>query len=115
MLLVEDSWHLAQAQTLVLASVGVDVMGPVGTIAEAEALLAKRVPDVALVDLNLNGEMAYSLIDRLLQDDICVIVATGYEVLPHLEEKVAAILRKPFRASVLLATLHRIVDERHAP
>jgi two-component system, response regulator PdtaR len=109
-LVVEDSWHAAQALKAVLDKAGMDVSGPVATVTTARASVAKKRPAMALVDVNLGGEMAYGLIDELLGQDIAVVVVSGYELLPSLEPKVAAILTKPIRAAVLLATLRRIAS-----
>ena len=58
-LLVEDSWHLGVAMKKLLQLHGADVAGPAATTAEAERLIAQRVPDVALVDFNLrDNELA---------------------------------------------------------
>ena len=58
--------------------------------------------------MNLQGEMAYGLVDRLNERGIPVVVVTGYEVLPSLADKVVTILQKPFRAEGLLKTLRSL-------
>ena len=113
-LVVEDSWALAQIQKVILEGAGVVVIGPAATIVDAEAFMATRVPDVAVLDINLQGEMSYGLIESLTELGIPVIVVTAYEVLPDLEKKVAAILRKPFQANALLQSLRRVVDGLNA-
>ena len=111
-LIVEDSWHVAVAVKSVLESVGMEIVGPAATIADAESLLTDRVPDLAVVDLNLHGEMAYSLIDDLIARSVPVLVASGYETFPDMNTRVAAVLAKPIRASMLLSTLRRIIKQR---
>jgi hypothetical protein len=59
------------------------------------------------VDINLRGEMAYGLIDQMHDAGVCIVVLTGYAVLPGLKEKVAAVLRKPFNGPEFLAVLRR--------
>ena len=107
-LVVEDSWHAAQALKAVLENAGMDISGPVASVAAARELVAKKLPTIALIDVNLGGEMAYGLIDQLLEKGVAVVVVSGYELLPTLEGKVAAILTKPIRTSALLAALRRI-------
>ena len=109
-LVVEDAWHLAKALKSALTEVGIDVAGPAATIAEAERLVAEHQPDVAVVDVNLNGEMAYDLIDWLHDRGVRVIVVSGYSTLPKSTHKAAAILQKPFSAAVLLSTLRRVLQ-----
>src|SRR5438874_9617305 len=70
-LLVEDSWHVGNAIKRLLHALGADVAGPAATIADAERLVAERIPDVALVDIHLrDGELAYGLIGRLYEQRI---------------------------------------------
>ena len=77
-LVVEDSWPLANALKRLLLVLGADVVGPAATTAEAERLIAEHAPDVALVDIHLRGgERAYGLIDRLHDKGIPVIATTG--------------------------------------
>ena len=108
--MVEDAWHLAKALKSALTEVGIDVAGPAATIAEAERLVAEHQPDVAVVDVNLNGEMAYDLIDWLHDRGVRVIVVSGYAVLQRSTDKAAAVLQKPFSVALLLATLRRVLQ-----
>lgn len=113
-LVVEDSWHVARALQSMFEILAIDVAGPVATTAEAERLIAAQTPDMAVVDINLQGEMAYGLIDSLNDRGVPVIVISGYSILPGLEEKVAAVLHKPFRAAALLTTLRRVAAQNEA-
>jgi CheY-like chemotaxis protein len=83
------------------------VSGPAGTAADARRLAAKDKPDLAVVDINLKGEMAYDLIDELHDQGIRVVVVSGYALLPQLTDKVVAVLQKPFNGPELLAALRR--------
>ena len=107
-LLVEDTWLVALGLQSILEDVGVAVSGPVATVAEAALLGETGRFDAAVVDMNLRGEMAYDLVDRLNERGIPVVVITGYEVLPSLADKAVTILRKPLRAEALLKTLRRL-------
>jgi CheY-like chemotaxis protein len=106
-LVVEDSWHVANALKTLLEELGVSVTGPAATLEEAERLLAAGRPDVAVVDINLKGEMAYGLIDRLNERGVRVVVISGYAVPQVAQAKVAAVLQKPFSAKSLLAILRQ--------
>ena len=108
-LVVEDAWHVARAMKGLLQSLGMEVIGPAATVSEAEQYAAAQMPALALIDINLKGEMAYSLIDHLHDKDIPIIVVSGYAVLASLTEKAAAILQKPYEASELIAALHGVV------
>lgn len=108
-LLVEDAWHIAIALKTVLENAGMIVDGPASTVEIAKALLAERVPDAAIVDINLKGAMSYELVDCLNQRRVPVIVVSGYEVLTRIEGKVAAVLAKPVRVSALMSALRRVM------
>src|SRR5262249_12581937 len=93
-LVVEDQWHVANALKLLLGAEGMETVGPAPTVADARQLAAERKPDVAVVDINLKGEMAYGLIEQLHAQGVRIVVVSGY-VLQRLTEKVSAVLHKP--------------------
>src|SRR5713101_7830200 len=88
-LLVEDSWDVGQAVKALLERCGANVDGPAATIAEAETLLTHHLPDVAIVDFHLRGgEQSYSLIARLREQGVPVIMLSGsfeFASLPSIE------------------------------
>ena len=108
-LVVEDIWIVAQSYVSMLENLGVIVSGPVGTVADAMRLIELAPVDAALVDLNLQGEMADGVVEALTERGVVVAVITGYGDKPELEQKVSAFLRKPVRAEVLIKTLRSIV------
>jgi len=112
-LLVEDSWQVADALSLLLEKTGMIVSGPVATVNEAQRLVAAHEPKLAIVDVNLKGEMAYGLMDWLNERGIKVLVISGYADLPQSLGQFAAILHKPFTAAALLTTLRRM-NQRHS-
>jgi DNA-binding response OmpR family regulator len=111
-LVAEDGWQLAEALQLLLEKMGLNVDGPVATASQAQAVARERLPDVAVVDINLNGEMAYPLMDWLHAQGVPVIVITGYEEVSPSVEKFAATLHKPFTAAALAAALLRAATAR---
>jgi DNA-binding response OmpR family regulator len=109
-LVVEDGWQVAEALKLSLEKLGMVVVGRVATPAEARHLAAEHRTDLAIVDVNLKGEMGYKLMDWLHDRGTRVIVISGYEDLPRSLEKFAAVLHKPFTATRLLTTLQRVME-----
>ena len=82
------------------------MIGPAATTAEAEQLISERVPAVALVDIHLRGgELAYSLIDRLHDQGVRVVVMSGYGNLRLAPGKAVAVLQKPMKNEQLFAAL----------
>lgn len=111
-LVVEDSWHVASAIKSVIENAGMEVVALAATVTDAERMMELHQPEMAVVDINLQGEVTYDLIQDMFARDIPVVIISGYEVLPAVTGKAAAILKKPIRASVLLATLQRIAAAR---
>ena len=87
---------------------------PAAKVADAQRLVVEQKPDLAVVDINLKGEMAYALIDQLHDQGVRVVVVSGYAVLPRLTDKVAAVLQKPFNAPELLTVLRRVLSSDFA-
>jgi CheY-like chemotaxis protein len=111
-LVVEDSWQIAEALKSLLTALGADVAGPAASAADADRLISEQIPDVALVDFSLrDGEMADGLIDRLNDRGVRVVVMSGYTVLPLAPEKAVAILQKPIIEAQLLAALRPVTVE----
>ena len=111
-LVVEDSWHVASAIKSVIENAGMEVVALAATVADAEEMAALHQPEMAVVDINLGGEDAYDFLETLFARKIPVVIISGYEVLPAATAHAAAILKKPIRASILLATLQRVAAAR---
>jgi DNA-binding response OmpR family regulator len=110
-LVVEDTWLVAKALKTALEGMGMVVAGPAANTADAERLVAEEAPHLAVVDVNLKGEMAYGLIDRMHDRGVRVVVVSGYAVLPNSTKKAAAILQKPFSGAELRATLCQVMSQ----
>jgi DNA-binding response OmpR family regulator len=108
-LIVEDSWHVAKALGSVLSDLGMVVTGPTSTMVEAKRLAVDEKPELALVDLNLKGEMAFGLVDWLHRSGLRVIVLTGYAGPTPSLYKANAIVQKPFGADELVATMQDVM------
>jgi DNA-binding NarL/FixJ family response regulator len=104
-LLVEDSWHVAQAVKSLLELNGAQVVGPTATVEEASALVASRHLDAGIVDINLNGVMTFGVVELLERERVPTVVVTGYGVMPELAGRVVAVLPKPVRAGELIDAL----------
>ena len=77
-LIVEDEYYLAADLAEALTSRGAEIVGPVGTLEEAEKALDTEKIDRAVLDVNLRGRMSYPIADRLDAAGIPYVIATGY-------------------------------------
>lgn len=117
LLLVEDEFVLALGITDVLADVGVDVLGPVGAVADALTLV-EQVPeiDAAVLDVNLAGETIYPVADALLARGVPFVFASANER-AQLPARFAGVplCRKPFDAATIRDTLGALLGARPRP
>lgn len=104
-LIVEDHVPVAQALEAVLTDTGMEIVGSVATSADAELLTKSKNPDLVLVDLNLGGEEAVSLIQWMLTRRLRVIVMSGFAMPPSPLSEGIAYLQKPFSGDELLETM----------
>lgn len=109
-LVVEDSWPVANALKGALQKLEMRVIGPAASTTDARRLVADQAPTMALVDVNLKGEMAGQLIDELHASGVRVIVISGYAFPPVSMKKAAGFLQKPFNGKELFAALHATVS-----
>ena len=79
-LVVEDDYIMAEDLKAELEGIGAEVIGPVADLAGALDLLASGpLPDAAVLDINLGGEMVFPLADTLRDRGVPFVFATGYD------------------------------------
>ncbi len=112
-LVVEDDYHLAEELYLGLQEFGARVLGPAPSVAEAMRVLALHPrPDAAVLDVNLNGEFSWPIVDALLARHVPVLLASGYDssVFPP-QYKQLPLCEKPFSTATLATGLLRRIAE----
>ena len=109
-LVVEDSWHVARAIKSALDEMGMVVTKPAATLAAANRLIAEHIFDLAVVDINLKGEMSYDLIDRLRDRGVRIVVVSGYAAPGESIPNAAAVLQKPLSTVEFIATLRQVMQ-----
>ena len=84
-LVAEDSLLILLALEMLLELHRVAIAGQASTLAEALTLAQAGCFDIAILDINLHGEMVFPVADLLLQRGVPIIFTTGYapdETLP---------------------------------
>lgn len=79
-LIVEDEYLVAQDLAIDLRRMGAEVIGPVGNVTDALALI-RATPrlDAAILDINLHGQMSYPIAALLQEAGTPFLFATGYD------------------------------------
>ena len=77
-LLVEDEAIIALMVEDMLQELGAASVHRAGKVEPALRLLAERRPDVAVLDVNLGGEYAFPVAERLQATGVPFVFATGY-------------------------------------
>ena len=113
LLLVEDEYFIASDIFTLLEQAGATVLGPVSDVERATEIAEAAAPrfDVAILDVNLDGEHVFPAAHKLQAQHIPFIFVTGYDRLdmPAAFKDVPC-LRKPFQDSSLIDGLCRLID-----
>lgn len=96
-----------------LIALGYRVEGPFSRVDRALHAIPSLHIIGAVVDLNLNGEFSFPVIEALQQRDIPLIVCSGYAELPELKTRLAGmpLIAKPWSP----ARLEQLVTEVFQP
>ncbi|MDQ2082633.1 hypothetical protein RA307_20795 [Xanthobacteraceae bacterium Astr-EGSB] len=79
-LIVEDDYFIASEVARAFQQHGAEVVGPVPTLATAFDVVESDLSiELAVLDINLRGEMVYPLADALEDRGIPFVFATGYD------------------------------------
>jgi DNA-binding response OmpR family regulator len=112
-LIVEDEYLIAMDLQRVLEAHGWRVLGPVGTVSQALAVLEREPPSVALLDVDLGGELVTPVAVALKARGTPFAVASAYAYPEHYGGEVLAGVPnagKPADERRLLAMLNQLVD-----
>ncbi len=106
-LLVEDNADLAESMSFALAAYGWRTVGPVATSADALKCLECDSFDVAILDLDLDGETSFPVADALRSRAIPFVFLTGQLAVDEIPERFAAerLLSKPVSPESLIEAL----------
>ncbi|WP_377298125.1 hypothetical protein [Rhizobium sp. SGZ-381] len=106
-LVLEDDMLLAMDMEDHLLDRGHRISGPYSRVAQALADIPRLNLMGAIVDLNLNGELSFPVIECLKERAIPVIVCSGYAELPELKARVGDVplMPKPWNPDALDALI----------
>jgi CheY-like chemotaxis protein len=113
-LLVEDDYLLATGIADACAQLGVETVGPAGSVGQALELVEHggRL-DAAVLDINLRGDVIYPVADALRARGVPFVFATGYEQQAIAERyRDVASFRKPIDPSRVLRALFGASDRK---
>ena len=105
-LLVEDEALIGMMMKNMLTELGLSVVGPYARMADALAAARNGAFDAAILDVNLDGELAYPIADILVDRKLPFAFITGYDT-QSIDERFAQIptIQKPIARDALQTVL----------
>jgi len=112
-LVVEDEVLVAWLLEDMLADLGCAVVGPAASVKQALAMIDAEAIDVAVLDVNLNGQLSYPIADALAARGVPFVFSTGYDKDRMLDGyKTFPVLQKPFHQSELSDILAKLLTPK---
>jgi CheY-like chemotaxis protein len=112
-LVVEDEMIVAWLLEDMLADLGCAVVGPAGSVNQALAMIDAEAIDVAVLDVNLNGQTSYPIADALTAHGVPFVFSTGYDKDRLLDDyRTFPVLQKPFHQSELGDALAKLLTPK---
>jgi DNA-binding NtrC family response regulator len=115
-LVAEDSSIVLFSLEMLLGQCGIEIVGTGATVA-AMRKLAETVPaDIAILDVNLNGEMVFPVADLLIKRGVPVVFTTGYapEKLFPAHLLALPVMQKPYDPDEFLRVVDQTLNESKA-
>lgn len=107
-LIVEDEPLIAMMLEDFLDSLGHTVAGTCDTLAAALDRVDEGGFDIAIIDVNLNGERVWPVADRLAERGVPYVLATGGHIDPPPEAHASVpVLSKPFTLDAIEPALEQ--------
>jgi len=113
-LVVEDETMIFFLAEDMLTELGCSTIWHASRISEALSLLKANRPDAALLDVNLAGEPAFPVAERLAAEGVPFVFATGYGSggLPP-DWRQRPVIQKPFTLEMLAAAVGQALRSAH--
>jgi CheY-like chemotaxis protein len=113
LLVVEDEAIIAFLLEDMLGELGAADVRYAASVGAALALLDEKLPDLAVLDVNLRGERVYPVAERLDAAGVLFLFTTGYGrsgIEPKWHGK--TVLQKPFSIDSIAHALASVLSER---
>jgi len=109
-LVVEDEAIISFMVEDMLSELGAQDVRVAANVANALALIDSKKPDLAVLDVNLGGERAYPVAERLDADGIPFVFTTGYGK-SGLDPRWTAktVVQKPFTVPIMADALRGLL------
>lgn len=111
-LLLEDEFLIAMDAEQVLLDLGAAQVEIASTLAEAERLAANGRFDLAMLDVNINGQVSFPLAESLWRRGVAVVFATGYEMRNQPFPAFALCVTKPYTSANLQEVFSKALQGR---
>ncbi len=109
-LVVEDNLIIALDAEDMLRELGVTAVRTAGSVNQALQLIAERVPEFALLDVNLGSETSFGIAQRLRELNVPMAFATGYGDQHAFAGEFAdtPIVRKPYSVQTIQEAVSKV-------
>ena len=110
-LLVEDETMISFLLEDMLLELGAATIRHAASIDQALAFVAERLPDLAVLDVNVAGRLIYPLAERLSAANVPFAFITGYGrggLVPPWEDR--PVIQKPFTQASLAQVLGKALS-----
>lgn len=112
-LIVEDETMIRMMLADMLQDIGHDVAAEAATLDEARRCAQETDFDLAILDVNLNGEQVFPVVDIIDKRNLPFLLSTGYGAsgLPEAYRS-APVLQKPFELDRLRDAIDRLTIKK---
>jgi DNA-binding response OmpR family regulator len=109
-LIAEDEYFIAADLARAIEAEGATILGPFCDLESAVAAARDSHVDIALLDIDLNGERCFPVAELLEDRAVPFLFLTGYDrtALPERFQSAPSLL-KPFRTHAVLREIERLI------
>ena len=114
-LIVENEKSLARMLQIILQKAGHEVLGPVSTVVEALQIINVTLPELALIDIYLDGDLQGTELAKILasRGDTTIIFTTAdTERAQSFSQYSFGLLQKPYPLSSIMPTIKLVQSLR---